>query len=588
MLTRLAISNLATIRSLAIEWQDGFTVLTGETGAGKSILIGALRLVLGAKASPDQVRGGETQTAVEATFDISLLPQVAQQLAEQGIPAGPELILRRTLQESGRSRAFANECTISQPRLEALGTYLVSIHGQHDNQLLLDTATHVDFLDGFAGLRPAREEVARLHAQHGSLVRQRQEALARLAQRERRRAELEQEITEIREAGVEPKEEAALRQELAMLSNAEQLGALLQSAVETLADGELPLLQQLGQMTQAVRQAAQLDPSLDSVGAQLPPLAYQLEDVHRSLSQYIARLEANPGRIEAIQARLAELEKLKRKYGGKIEAVQARLAASQQEWEALERLEESGGQLDAEVRQVAGRLHALAEELSRSRHRAAQDFDRRLMEQLGDLGMLKARFQTELSPLPQDAGAIPGIGPNGMESVEFLLSTNPGQAPRPLARIASGGELSRTMLALKTVLAAVDPTRTLIFDEVDAGISGATAEIVGRKLKALGATHQVLCITHLPQIAAQAAWHFRVTKDSDGAQTYTRVAALAREEQVREIARMLSGVEVTDRSLASAEELVSLARQASEPGQDSAAQEGRNGPEAGLRRPVNG
>lgn len=563
MLTRLAISNFATIESLSVDLTEGYTVLTGETGAGKSILIGALRLVLGARATPDQIRAGATQTWVEASFDLSQLPEVRAQLEELGIPAGTELVVRRSLQDSGRSRALANDCAITQAKLEEIGTYLVSIHGQHDNQMLLDSRTHVDFLDAFAGLLPQRTELKAVHARYHAALNALHDWEQRAARQEALRAELQEVVAELEGAGLRPFEEEELRQSLQVLTHAEELAALSNRACDLLSEGDSSLLIQLRTLSQILTESAALDPAVAPLQNTLPSLHIQLDELYRSLRAYAVRLEPDPNRLEQLQARLAELEKIKRRHGGSVEAALARLDSARAELEAMDGIEDSLAQARADAGTLAARLHALAGALSERRKEAAVRFDDQIVRQLNELGMNKARFETrieEAQASPEDPSAVTAAGLN---RVEFLLSTNAGQPPRSLVRIASGGELSRTMLAMKTVLADVDPTRTLIFDEVDAGISGAVAEIVGRKLRALGRSRQVLCITHLPQIAAQGVHHLRVSKTSDGAQTYTTLVPLEGQDKVREVARLLSGVTVTAHSLASAEEMVNRSNSAS-------------------------
>ena len=563
MLTRLAISNFATIESLAVDFIGGFTVLTGETGAGKSILIGALRLVLGARATPDQIRAGATQTWVEANFDLSQLPDVRTQLEELGIPAGAELVVRRSLQDSGRSRALANDCAITQAKLEEIGTYLVSIHGQHDNQMLLDGRTHVDFLDAFAGLLPQRAELRAVHGRYHAAVNALRDREQRAARQEALRAELLGVVADLEAAQLRPFEEDELRQSLQVLAHAEELAALSNRACDLLSEGDASLLLQLRTLSQILAEGAAIDPAVAPLQNALPGLHIQLDELYRSLRAYAVRLEPDPNRLEQLQVRLAELEKIKRRHGGSVAAALARLDSARTDLEAIDGIEDSLAQARTEVRTLAARLHALAGALSERRKEAAVRFDDQIIRQLNELGMNKARFETLVDVAQASAEDPAGVTAAGMNRVEFLLSTNAGQPPRSLARIASGGELSRTMLAMKTVLADVDPTRTLIFDEVDAGISGAVAEIVGRKLRALGRSRQVLCITHLPQIAAQGIQHLRVSKTSDGAQTYTTLVPLEGQDKVREVARLLSGVTVTAHSLASAEEMVKLSNRAS-------------------------
>jgi len=563
VLSRLSIANFATIESLSIEFHDGFTVLTGETGAGKSILIGALRLVLGARATPDQIRAGAAQTSVEACFELSALPEVRAQLEELGIPATGQLVVRRSLQDSGRSRALVNDCAITQGKLEEIGAYLVSIHGQHDNQMLLDSRTHVDFLDAFASLQAQRAELRDCYARHGAALKTCQELRQQLERQEALRAELEAVVADLEAVDLRQNEEEELRQSLRILTHAEDLAALSSQASDLFSEGDSSVLIQLRKLDQILSDIAALDPAMTALQGPLPGIRIQLDELYRALRSYAARLEPDPNRLEQIQARLAELERVKRRHGGSIPAAFTALEAARSELETMEGLGDRLAQAQAQAHTLATRLHALAVALSERRREAALRFDDQIVRQLNELGMNKARFETQIEVAQASAEEPAAMTASGLDRVEFLLSTNPGQPPRPLARIASGGELSRTMLAMKTVLADVDPTRTLIFDEVDAGISGAVAEIVGSKLRALGRARQVLCITHLPQIAAQGVHHLQVTKSSNGTQTFTTLIPLEGPDKVREVARLLSGVTVTPHSLASAEEMVNRGNRAS-------------------------
>ncbi len=562
MLFRLAISNLATIESLTIEFSEGFTVLTGETGAGKSILIDAIQLVLGGKAAKHQIRSGAENTTVEAVFDLSASPEARGLLAELEIPADGELVLRRSLQANGRSRALANDCSVSQARLEELGGYLVNVHGQHDNQLLLNPEKHIDYLDAFGELEPLRGEVAACHGSYTRRLKERTALQEAAEQRERRCQELEAQIDELQSAHLSPSEEAALRHEHTLLAHAEQLALLTGSVCEGLYEGESAVMTRLGALIPALKDAAAIDETLKPLLDQFDPIRFQLEDLHRALNTYSTGLEGDPGRLEQVNTRLAQIERIKRLYGGSVEAALDMLAENERELETLNRSEVQLEELNKQISQLAKRLHDLATRLSAQRRQAAERFDRLIVEQLRELGMAKAAFQTQIDTLESSEGGTPLYSAKGADKVEFSLSTNPGQGLRPFSRVASGGELSRTMLALKTILAKTDPTRTLIFDEVDAGIGGSLAERVGHKLRSLGETHQVLCVTHLPQIAAVGSHHVLVSKEVAQSQTYTRITPITEKEKVAEVARMLSGINVSDQSLASAEEMVNKGRQA--------------------------
>lgn len=565
MLTRLIISNLATIESLAIDFDGGFTVLTGETGAGKSILIDAIQLVLGTKGGVHQVRTGAEQTVIEAEFAIEGMKEVIELLAASEIPSENTLVLRSILSANGRNRAVANDCTISQARLAELGALLVNVHGQHDNQQLLKTEKHIDYLDAFGGLVQLRAEVTACHREYTQVLRERRELREQAEQRQQRREQLTNEVEELRLAGLKPGEEAELRREHNVLAHAEQLALLTGAVCEGLYEGEDAVLSRLSAFVPTLKEASAIDETLKPLFDQVDPIRFQLEDLYRNLNSYTSGLEADPARLEEVNTRLAQLERIKRLYGGSVDAAIERLAASEAELENFDRNRHTEEELNQKISQLARRLHDQAGRLSGSRSEAAAKFDRLIEEQLKALGMEKAAFQTQIEPLKGADGNTLYSG-TGMDKVEFRLSTNPGQKLRPFARIASGGELSRTMLALKSILAKTDTTPTLIFDEVDAGISGATAEMVGVKLRTLGGTHQVFCVTHLPQIAALGGNHVLVTKEMQQQQTFTRITPLDQKEKVAEVARLLSGIDVSDHSMASAEEMVSRGRPAPDQG----------------------
>jgi len=562
VLTRLTISNLATIESLSLELGKGFTVFTGETGAGKSILVDAIRFALGARVSSDLMRTGAAQTVVEAAFAMNGRGELTERLEELGVPVSPELVIRRVLQDSGRSRAVVNDCTVVQAGLESIAVYLVNVHGQHDNQMLLQPGSHIHFLDRFGGLMTLRDEVTALHGRYTALIREQRALAEKERERAQRRQELSDVVTAIQAAKLTPGEDEELRREHSRLTHAEKLIQLSEFAAASLYEAPEAAHTQLGRAVQALHDAVRLDPGLQTLTEQLGPLAIQVEEAARALAMYRSKLEPDPNRLEWVNERLAIIEKLERRHGKTVEAILAKLADAEQELEVLESQAQSGEKIEQELAQVAGRLHRSGQKLSAQRKDAAGRLDEIVRGQLAQLGMDKASFETRIAPARSPAGKSPAYGPLGGDEVEFLLSANPGQAPRPLSRIASGGELSRIMLALRSALSRADLTGSLIFDEVDSGVSGAVAEIVGRKLRALGESHQVLCVTHLPQIAALAANHVRVTKDVSDGQTYTRAEMLDDEGKVREVARLLSGIDVSDLSVRSAQEMVQRGRQA--------------------------
>ena len=560
VLIRLAISNLATIRKLSIEFEEGFTVLTGETGAGKSVMIDALRFALGGKASPFSVREGSNHSSVEAVFDVSRSPRIMAELDKLELGGSGELVLRRLLYANGRTRSLMNESTVSQATLETLSRELVNIHGQHDNQALLRPESHLIFLDALAGLNTLREEVAECFRRYTGLQRKQQTQRERQSANMLRDRELREILEEIQSSNPLPGEDSELLRECQVLAHAEQLLGTIGHVREELYEREQSIVSEVQALGQRLAGAAEIDQSLEPTAAQLHSLGLQLEDTYQTLRGYSAGLEADPQRLNWVNTRLAELEKLKRRFGGGIPAVLETYEAGRLELSALEQSAQDESGLAAEIRTVAAQLHALSQKLSEQRRKARGRFEAGVLGHMKDLGMEQAQFVSQIQALSAPTGKTPYYTAQGADQVEFLLSANPGHAPRPLAHIASGGELSRIMLALKTVLAATDSTPTLIFDEVDQGISGSIAEKTGNKLRALAGTHQVVCITHLPQIAAMGHHHLLVEKfqENDGAET--RINPLNPEQQVREVARLLSGLTVSGHSLASAQEMVNKAK----------------------------
>jgi DNA repair protein RecN (Recombination protein N) len=543
MLKLLRVNNIALIPALEVEFGPGLTLLTGETGAGKSILIDSLGLLLGDRASPDLIRTGEDRAAVEAVFD---LPDAAGLLEERGLSAdGDEVVIRRELQASGKGRATVNGALVPVSLLRDLAPRLTVIHGQHEPQGLLDASTHLDLLDHFAGAddgRPLAEFFRDLRAAEAALERLRGDR----REAERRREMLEFQATEIEKAALAPGEEEALRVEKARQANADRLAALSGEAYGLLYDDEGAALSLLGQVFRRLEDLAAIDssfqPYLDARAGALAPL----EDLALWLRDYHEQLEVSPGRLDEIEARLAVLERLKKKYGATVEEVLAFGERCRRELDALLSPEEQERALEARRERLAATFLERARALSKRRRAAALDLRRRVQAELAQLAMEKTRFEVAFVPAEADAAVDPSQWTErGLERAEFLLSPNPGEELRPLARIASGGELSRIMLGLKSVVRSDVPGLTLVFDEVDAGIGGRVAEVVGRKLKAVAARQQVLCVTHLPQIAAFADQHLAVRKRVERGRTVTLVEPLEGEARVEEVARMLGGETIT-------------------------------------------
>ncbi len=565
MLLHLRVSNLATIQDLEIELAEGFTILTGETGAGKSIIIDAIQLITGKKADYGMVRTGEKKATVEAAFDIQRLPVVQQILKDTDIPCEEsELIVRRVIQSNGRQRTFLNDVNVGVTKLEEIGKLLVNVHGQHDNQALLRVGPHLYFLDGFAQLVSLRETVGTLFHKYQDYLNEHEALKARLAERTARIEELSFQRKELEEADLKKEEEEALEQEAYLLNHSERLKLLCIQAQKELYDQDGSLVERVGALEQSMREAEKIDTQCYEFRRSLETCLFQLEDVHRAISSYTTRIEEDPQRLEWINQRLSLIQSLKRKYGvSTIALILDHLNRVKLELKQLGSLEETEEALIQKIKEVKAELHEKATKLSELRKREAKKLDKQIMAELHQLGMEKAIFQTTIAPRlgPDSQSSEPHYTPIGIDHVEFELSVNPGQQLRSLTKVASGGELSRIMLALKTVLASVDTVETLIFDEIDTGISGRVAEIVGQKLRSLGNAAQTLCITHLPQIAAFSENHFGISKSVKKGATYTSVLPLNQKEKVQELARLIGGTEITPQTHTLAAEMIERSEQ---------------------------
>ena len=558
MLRELSITNVAVIDALTVPFVPGLNVLTGETGAGKSILIDALQLVLGARSSEDLLRSGTDEAVVEAAFDPPADPAGRAVLEAEGIAveSGEFLILRRHVFRDGKSKAYVGGRLTSAATLRALAESLVDIHGQHPGQPLLDPRRHREFVDAYAGVLSEAGIYREQFAVWQSLQRERDALLAAERERERRAELLEFQRRELESAHLEPDEDEALAAERGILANHERLFSTVEQAYVELEESEGAVLMRLGPLATRLRDASAVDARLREILEALETAMVHLGEAARGLRDYRGRIEFDPQRLESIEARLHEIGKLKRKYGGGVAELLSHLAGVRRDLAALERSEARLQDVGRALRASADDLLRRATELSAARTRAAQTLQAAVLAELGELGMAKAAFEVRVAAGARDEAAL---GPHGLDAVEFLISPNPGEAVKPLHKIASGGELSRVMLAIRTILADADRTPTVIFDEVDAGIGGSMGEVVGRKLSAASRRHQVLCVTHLPQIACFGDQHLLVQKRSLADRTETTVRVLAPEERPREVARMLGGSSRSATALDHANELLGAA-----------------------------
>ncbi len=541
----LAVRHLAVIDRLEVEFEPGLNVLTGETGAGKSVIVQAIDLLVGGRASADLVRTGEEVATIQAIFERV---------------DGREIIVRREVSAQGRSRAFIDDALATTGALRELGATLIDLHGQHEHQTLLDAAEHVVVLDTFAGHDDRAAEIASRYDEW----RAAEAALSRtqLDDREKRaRIEIASfQLQEIDHVGPRTGEDEALEAERAVLANADRLSRLSSEAYTSLYEGEDAALSALSVVWKRVHDLAALDPRFEPYVDQRDEIKSKLEDLAFFLRSYAAGLDA-PERLQAVEDRLAALERLKKKYGPALEQVLERHRALRNELAELGAGEERAAELEARARESQVRFSTTARELSAARTAAARRLAKALEADLSELAMPQARVDVRVTQVSSSDRWTS----RGLDDVEFFFSPNPGEEVRPLARIASGGELSRVMLALRTLAKHDEPGRTLVFDEVDAGIGGAAADAVGARLQALGRRHQVLCITHLAQIAARASVHFQTTKHVRAGRTLTALARLDDSGREGEIARMIAGAAVTPQVLASARELLAIRRDSESP-----------------------
>jgi DNA repair protein RecN (Recombination protein N) len=542
MLRFLSVRHLAVIEHLEIEFEPGLNVLTGETGAGKSIVVEAIDLLVGGRASADLVRTGETLASVQAIFER---------------PDGRETIVRREISSQGRSRAFIDDTLATTAALRDLGAGLLDLHGQHEHQALLDPLEHVDVLDAFAGLGDRASAVAGRFDAWRAAVAARDRT--RLDEREKRaRIELATfELQEIDRIAPADGEDEQLGAERVRLANADRLSRFSSEAYSALYESEGAALSALGVTWKRVADLAAIDPRFAPFLDQRDDIKSKLEELAFFLRSYAADLDASPERLQAVEDRLAALERLKKKYGPTMADVLKRHAELRDELAALDASDERAAALDAREQDTRAAYLGDARELATTRRSAARKLGQALAQALGELAMPQSKVDVRLVDLTDQPERWTA---SGVDAGEFFLSPNPGEELRPLARIASGGELSRIMLALRSLAVRGEPGRTLVFDEVDAGIGGAAADAVGSRLQALARRFQILSVTHLPQIAARADAHFSISKSVRAGRTTTGVTRLDEQGREEELARMIAGVAVSPKVLASAREMLATRR----------------------------
>ncbi len=552
MLRELHIENIAVIERADIEPGAGLNVLTGETGAGKSIVIDSLEAVLGARASRELVRTGAARASVTAAFTAD---NAEDWLEENGLDAEDGVIIRRRVSQDGKSSAQVNGVPVAAAELRALGSGLLDIHGQNDGRQLMDETRHRDYLDGFAGMA---EQLSR-HRELYSAYRETAAQLRRLdeaeSERERRERDLRQTAEELGAANIRPGEEESLSSRRELLRNAEKLREALDAAYEALYGGEGSAAEQAGEASAWTERAAALAPELDEALAEIEQARSNIEDAAERLRDFREGLDFSPGEYDALETRLSQLRRLEKKYGRDEAGLAELLESAQRGLEELDSSAERRTQLEAELAKRKKAAYNSAKELSKLRKAAGEELRERIELGLRELSMPSVRFEAEIVPMQGE----PGFDESGMDEVRFLMSANAGETPGRISKIASGGELARIMLVMKDVLSERDGVPAMVFDEIDEGVSGIAAQRVAEKLARLAQKKQVICVTHLPQIAAMADTHFLIEKTERDGRTYTKVTPLEREGRIRELARLHGGDNVTETTLASAAEQLDAA-----------------------------
>lgn len=557
MLAEIRIQRFAVIEDLSVRFEAGLNIITGETGAGKSILIDALSLLLGARASSEMVRTGHAQAEIEGRFEPPFDPRLGKSLAEMGIEwEGDSLVIRRVVSAEGKSRAYLQGTLATVGQLAALSPCLVDICGQHEYQTLMDPERQLGILDLVGGLDAERDGVAALHA----ALRGMESELRRLTQLETQRAERESYLRfqwkDLKDIDLSVEEEQSLLADRKRLAHVERLSAGADAAVGELTQERGALSTRLDGIARNLRELASLDAALGPAADLVDQARIQVDEASYALMHYRNGLPSDSGALDRVEERLALYKTLKKKYGPEVSDVLARRSAVEKDLSQLDDFEFHRARAEKEVRKAEAAYLEAARALRQRRVEAARSLEKDVVRQLGDLAMKSTRFQAAFVPEPESPSEWLA---SGLDRIEFMLSPNVGEDPKPLSKIASGGELSRILLALRRTLAEGHPApKTYVFDEVDAGIGGEVAEVVGRKMAEIASADQVLCVTHLPQMAVWATHHYRVSKEVEGDRTRTRAVRLDAAGREQEVARMLAGTQITEKTLAHARELLSI------------------------------
>ena len=561
MLKQLLIKDYALIDHLTILFGPGLNIMTGETGAGKSIIIGALGLLLGERAKTDIIRQGQSVAIVEGTFELPA--NIDLQDFQEYFENHKDLLLRREIHSSGRSRCFINDSPVSNTVLSGLGDLLIDLHGQHEHQALLKTDRHLDYLDNFGVDSSLLSQVKDTYKAYQSVSKE----LSSLREKEtllnEKRDLLEFQVHEIETIKPEPGEEAELEAEEKILRNSEKICQSASQIAETLYDSENSVAEILARVEKTLSALTNVDKPFEGWFKSCENARLAVEDIVKQFQAYAAKIEFNPQHLEEIRERLGHFSHLKKKYGGEMDQIFEFYEKIKKELNQIETMDSEIQNLEADLKQSVLTLTDEVRKLSENRMAVARELEKKVIAALEELGLKKGKFEIHISRKENDNSPIAidkqsfSVNSKGIDQVEFHISLNPGQDCKPLAQVASGGEISRIMLALKTVLAESDNVPIMVFDEIDTGISGRIARVVGNKLKEVSERHQIICITHLPQIASMGNNHLSVRKHVEENQSRTTVKAIKDQERVEEIAQLLGGEQVTESVMQSARELLS-------------------------------
>ena len=557
MLTELRISNFALFDQLQLEFPDGFIVLTGETGAGKSLLVDALELMAGGRASAEHIRSGAELATIEAAFSLPSSSPLLAHLREQDLLSSDEdaLIIRRVLSKTGKNKTYINGSLTPIQSVQALTKSLLDIHGQHDQQSLLSAEAQLDVLDGFGRTKALRESYAHTYQEW----RRQEHTLAdTIAKREEQGHHLEMkqfQYEELRDANLNGGEEESLTQEHQRLRHRERIGEIVEHSYQLLYEGDASVVERLQVITSRIKELETIDSSVKEWSPLGETAAVTVREYADGLRNYRETLEYDPGRLGELDDRIAKLQRLKKKYHASIDELIVLQEELEAELSGNADVDQQIEQLRQQVEVSRGQVEKMAQDLSLKRQKAAKKFEEKIADELTELKMNNVRLTVQIEALSD----VEKFGPTGKDTVEFMFSANPGEPLHPLAKIASGGELSRVMLAMKSVLSEADEIPVLVFDEVDAGVGGGVGGVIGKRLREVSQYHQVFCITHLPQLASQAHAHFHIEKEVSENRTVTRVRLLAANEREDEISRMLGGAEVTKAVRQTAAEMLALA-----------------------------